>query len=94
MPPVDRYVETARLAEAASRRRWKAARAAFRTAAAVVCVLFGALQLLCNGLDAMAGAGLVQVSLGFIWGIACIVCGRIAFNAHAPATAPAKTGEA
>ena len=59
---------------------------------AAVCLLFGALQLLCNGLELMAGAGLVQVVLGFIWGIACLVCGWIALNV--PATPAAKTGEA
>jgi hypothetical protein len=53
----------------------RALKATVRRVSAVVCVLFGLLQVLCTWLDALAGAGPVQASLGFLWAGSCLVCG-------------------
>lgn len=50
-------------------------KAGLRRAAATICLLFAALQALCTVLDAMAGAGAVQLALGLLWAVACAVCG-------------------
>lgn len=50
-------------------------RATLTIVCAATCLLFGGLMGICTLLTLMAGGGLIQAVLGFIWSAACVVCG-------------------
>lgn len=59
-------------------------KAAALRACAFICLLFGGLQVLCTAMDVAGGVGLVQGVLGFLWAVACIVCGLVTVAASIP----------